>query len=87
MLIHRSKQHAATGQHPDRSLTISATQETNRPHCLYRRPAIRQPRKAAHDRDNPVRLTKVKRLNRENDPGMQCAPRIPAAEGRDTESN
>lgn len=34
----------------------------------------RQPRKAAHDRDNPVRLTKVKRLNRENDPGMQCAP-------------
>ena len=28
MLIHRSKQHAATGQHPDRSLTITAINET-----------------------------------------------------------
>lgn len=27
----------------------------------------RQPRKAAHDRDNPVRLTKAKCLNRVND--------------------
>ncbi len=27
----------------------------------------RQPRKAAHDRENPVRLTKAKCLNRAND--------------------
>lgn len=56
------------------SIPMPALELVNRPHCLYRRPAIRQPRKAAHDRENPVRLTKVKRLNRENDPGMQCAP-------------
>ncbi len=59
---------------PHRSLKTSAT--TNRPHCLYRRPAIRQPRKAAHDRDNPVRLTKAKCLNRVNDLASN-APRLP----------
>jgi hypothetical protein len=37
-------------------------QQINRPHCLYRRPAIRQPRKAAHDRDDPVRLIESERL-------------------------
>ena len=37
-----------------RSLTASAT--NNRPHCLYRRPASRQARKPANDRENPVRL-------------------------------
>ena len=45
---------------PHRSLKTSAT--TNRPHCLYRRPAIRQPRKAAHDRENPVRLIESETL-------------------------
>lgn len=39
---------------PDRSLTVSAT--NNRPHCLYRRPASRQARKPANDRENLVRL-------------------------------
>lgn len=36
----------------------------------------RQPRKAAHDRENPVRLTKAKCLNRVNDLASN-APRLP----------
>lgn len=53
--------HASSGTGEQTALPLPAT-------------GARQPRKAAHDRDHPVRLAKVKRLNRENDPGMQCAP-------------
>ncbi len=52
----------ANGQ-ADRPLFKTLTQyKTNRPHCLYRRPAIRQARKPANDRENPVRLIESERL-------------------------
>nr|DAM66952.1 MAG TPA: hypothetical protein [Caudoviricetes sp.] len=54
--FYKCKPTCASEQEHDahRSLTASAT--NNRPHCLYRRPASRQARKPANDRENLVRL-------------------------------
>ncbi len=62
------------------SRRYTAPREALKPHPLFNNqrnnqqtalplPATgaRQPRKAAHDRENPVRLTKAKCLNRVND--------------------
>lgn len=65
-----SQRHTATA---NRSLTVSAT--NNRPHCLYRRPASRQARKPANDRNNLDGCSMVKRQNRVNDPACN-APRF-----------
>ena len=47
---------------------------TNRPYCLYRRPASRQARKPANDRNTLDGCSMVKRQNRVNDPACN-APR------------
>ncbi len=72
---------------PRRSLTVSAIQK-------YQQTALPLPATgdqtgqiARPRQENPVRLIESETLEPRERPGKQCAPRIPAADGRDTELN